>query len=155
MLHTGTTKWHRPLWVLVGMIVVADQLTKAVSSRLGTHAHLVPMRNHALSLELIDGNRWVETAGMVAGLAVAVALLLPPVRSGRVSVLAAALLLGGAISNLLDRAVTGSVRDFVPIGPVVINVADVAVLTGVIGIAAALLTHLGGVSRSPSHAQRR
>jgi hypothetical protein len=44
---------------------------------------------------------------------------------------ATGLILGGAAAgNLLDRAIFGSVRDFLLTGPVVINLADVAVLLG-------------------------
>jgi lipoprotein signal peptidase len=44
-----------------------------------------------------------------------------------------ALVVGGALSNLLDRLLLGAVRDFLAIAHIVINLADLAVLAGVIG----------------------
>ena len=57
-------------------------------------------------------------------------------------VTAGSLLLGGALGNLVDRAATGAVHDFLVVGPVVINVADVAVLAGVLAV-------WRGLARSP------
>jgi signal peptidase II len=52
---------------------------------------------------------------------------------GRVSPLPAGLILGGAVGNTIDRAVSGAVHDFLAIGQVVvINVADVAVVAGLV-----------------------
>jgi signal peptidase II len=51
-------------------------------------------------------------------------------RSGLLLGVAAGLQLGGAASNLADRVAMGHVTDFVLAGPVVINVADVALIAG-------------------------
>jgi signal peptidase II len=53
---------------------------------------------------------------------------------------AAGLIIGGAAANLLDRAVHGAVQDFIVIGPVVVNLADLAVLVGLAGIVAGAAT---------------
>ena len=51
-------------------------------------------------------------------------------RLGRLGVAA-----GGAAANLVDRSLRGGVVDFVPIGPIVLNLADLAVVTGLVTIA--------------------
>lgn len=43
------------------------------------------------------------------------------------------LTIGGAISNVADRLIYGSVRDFITVGNVALNIADVAILVGLIG----------------------
>ena len=45
------------------------------------------------------------------------------------------LLIGGASSNLLDRLLLGSVRDFLATPWAVINLADLAVVAAVVGVA--------------------
>jgi signal peptidase II len=66
---------------------------------------------------------------LLASLPVAVRLT----AQGRVSPLPAGLILGGAVGNTIDRAVSGAVHDFLAIGQVVvINVADVAVVAGLV-----------------------
>jgi lipoprotein signal peptidase len=118
----------------------ADQVTKTAASVVNP-GPLLPLHNPGLSLGLVDSGRWLETGVMALGVLLAAALLLPRVHRGKLPALPTALLLGGAVSNLLDRAVTGSVRDFLPVGPVVLNVADVAVLAGVVVLAAATVRH--------------
>jgi signal peptidase II len=55
-----------------------------------------------------------------------------------ISVLLPALVAGGTIGNTLDRLRLGSVRDFLVTPWAIINVADIAVFLGVIGLAIAL-----------------
>lgn len=132
-------------------VIAADQVTKSASQHLdGQTAAVTPVRNPGLSLQLVDTSRWVETAAMTVVLLIAAAVLGPRVRRGTLSPAVVALLLGGAASNLLDRAVTGSVRDFLPIGPVVINVADLAVLTGLVLVAVATVRN-GLVGQANHH----
>jgi len=47
------------------------------------------------------------------------------------------LLVGGAASNLVDRALSGSVRDFIRAGDVVFNPADIAIIAGLVAYAIA------------------
>ena len=68
---------------------------------------------------------------MLFGVLIAALWLVPRTRSPR-QIAAGALLLGGAVGNLVDRVVWGTVRDFLPLGPVVANLADLAVLTGLL-----------------------
>jgi lipoprotein signal peptidase len=50
-----------------------------------------------------------------------------------------ALLIGGGIGNLADRLLFGAVHDWLNLGKIVVNLADVAVLVGLIGYFAVLV----------------
>jgi lipoprotein signal peptidase len=45
-----------------------------------------------------------------------------------------ALIAGGMLGNVLDRARFGAVRDFIPTPFAIINLADVAVMVGVVAL---------------------
>lgn len=45
--------------------------------------------------------------------------------------LAFGLIVGGAVSNLIDRAVYGYVRDFINLGITTVNLADLAIMIGI------------------------
>ena len=102
---------------------------------------LVVVWNQGISYGLFKQNtevgRWALVAVQVAA---AVGLSLWMVRaSGRILVLSLALIVGGAAGNALDRIVFGAVFDFVHfhVGAwswYVFNVADAAIVAGVIGL---------------------
>jgi lipoprotein signal peptidase len=117
-----------------------DQLTKTLASGLGgVHpAWLVPLRNSGVGLQLVTADRWAEAALMATAIVVAAHLLVRAVPRGRTPTWAAALVLGGSVGNLTDRALLGSVRDFLPVGHLaVVNLADIAVVAGVAAVAIA------------------
>jgi lipoprotein signal peptidase len=129
-------------------VIVVDQLTKLAAGTVGSVGSLIdPVRNPALSLELAHAGRWQETAAMVVGLVLAVVLVAPRASERPVRAVGAALLIGGAASNMVDRAVLGSVRDFLVVGPVVVNVSDIAVPAGLLLLAGSRPTN-----RSTRHA---
>lgn len=111
-------------------VVAADQVTKSAA------AH--PARNADLSLQLASASRWTETTLMAIVLVGVVAVCIRCVRRGWLPGWVAGAVVGGCLGNLIDRALLGSVRDFFPIGHVVLNVADVAVF---LGVAAAAVAH--------------
>lgn len=122
----------------IGSVAGADQAAKLASGRLDAVPGITPVRNPASTLAIIDIGRWPGAVLMLLGLVLAAAWLLPRA-VGRQQALGAVLLLGGAAGNLVDRLTLGSVRDFLAIGPVVVNLADLAVVTG---LALWLLTRL-------------
>src|SRR5690348_4463512 len=122
---------------LTGGVLAVDQAVKAATSHAAAGRWLYPVHNPGLSLGVVDTARWSEVAAMAVGLLVATVALGAALRAGRVRAAPAALVLGGAASNLLDRALTGSVRDMLAVGPIVINPADVAVVAGVLLLAGA------------------
>jgi len=139
----------RSLAYAVAAVAAVDQLTKVFATLIGPTAGVEPTQNTALSLQTADPAGWLEVLLMAAGLVVVLVIVVPRVTGGRVPVWAAAGLIAGAASNLADRAVLGGVRDFLVIGPVVVNVADVAVVFGLAGCAAALRTRPQPITASP------
>lgn len=129
-----------PALALCGAVVAADQATKALVRSLvapGETVHLtlgtqiVDVHNRGAAFGLFAGGH----APMVAISVVALALLaLYVVRHAATpgAWAAAALVAGGALGNLADRARVGSVTDFLdpPLWPA-FNLADVAIVAGV------------------------
>jgi signal peptidase II len=129
-----------------GVVAGADVLSKAAAIGLG-----VAYRNDAYALGVVGGARWLLAFVSLAALAAAVRML-----RTRIDDVALALIAAGAAGNLIDRIATGAVHDFVPAGPIVFNVADVALLGG---IALAVVKRLvsetpdpaSGVATTPLH----
>jgi signal peptidase II len=128
--------------LLAGAVVLADQATKLAAELLAggqRHGPFVPMRNPSFSLGLATTTRPLMLLAMAAGIALVTAY---GVRAARRSALPGwipALVIAGALSNLLDRLLLGAVRDYLAIGHLVINLADLAVVAGVLGYG---LSHL-------------
>lgn len=93
-----------------------------------------PMTNSDLALGVATAAAPLLVLFMGLGLLLAVGAAARLVRRGQLSVTGCSLLLGGALGNLIDRAATGAVHDFLVVGPAVVNVADIAVLAGVLAI---------------------
>lgn len=127
------------------LVVVADQLSKIWITRemfrgesrpvLGNLLKLTYVQNEGAAFGLSFGGRWSFVAVTVL---VAIFILVYYSRSERTTVsrLALALILGGALGNLLDRVRIGEVVDFlhVSVGRLswpVFNVADIAITAGV------------------------
>jgi signal peptidase II len=119
-------------WAGLGSAAVAgvDLLSKAVAQRrLPTPSVLT---NDELSLGVAGGTTAVLVLLMALGVGVAAVVSCRAIAARRVPWWPVALVLGGAVGNLVDRALHGSVRDFIPAGPVMLNVADIAVLVGMV-----------------------
>jgi len=145
--------------VLAAVVVVLDQVSKAVAL-----AHLIPghplvLAERWLSLTLVMNPglafgllgtvppawRWVVAALSIAALLVLARVALRVLLTGGVtSVIAVGLIFGGAVGNLIDRARFGAVVDFVDVHwrtwhwPA-FNVADSAISVGVTLLALRLL----------------
>ncbi len=124
--------------LIAGTLVVAgvDLVSKATAPALADLAprRVQPMTTSDLSLGAATAAPLVLVLLMAVGLLLALGVVAGLARRGRVSVTAGSLLLGGALGNLVDRAATGAVHDFLAVGPVVLNLADVAVLAGVLAV---------------------
>lgn len=134
--------------LLATAVICLDQATKYLVSRSlerGSTTAVLPgidlvnVRNEGVAFGLFAGKGITVSAIAVVVLA---ALLLVVVKAGkgrRSAWLAAGLLFGGAMGNLIDRARIGSVIDFLdlPLWPP-FNLADIAVTLGAIGLALAV-----------------
>lgn len=142
----------RPAWGLTALVavlvVVFDQLTKwwALEALADGPTDIVGslqlrlVRNEASAFSIGGGSAWGPFVTLAALLIIAGLLWFLRSASGRLAAVAAGLVIGGAVGNLIDRAARsergfmgGGVVDFVDLGwwPV-FNVADAAVVVGVI-----------------------
>jgi signal peptidase II len=157
-----------PIVVIAGAIVVLDQITKLVALDRLAPGVAVPVVDGLLSLTLVMNTglafgllsglpatwRWLVALLSIVALIVlarvAVRVLAGGGWSARLSV---ALIFGGAVGNLIDRARFGAVVDFVDAHyrgyhwPA-FNVADSAITVGVALLALHLLA--GDTGRQPS-----
>ena len=115
---------HRRLvWGLAPAAFAVDQLPKLFAAGAA--------RNSGLSLGFMTPPRFVTLAVSGTLLLIAAVVLAPRVRPAW----AAAVVLGGAAANLADRCIRGAVVDFIPLGWIDLNPADVFVAVGVMAIA--------------------
>lgn len=149
------------LFSVATAVVALDQWTKRLATEhlafappvqvVGELVQLTYTRNSGIAFGLLAGRNFpLYVFSIVAAVAVLVLFL----RHARLSVarhLSLALILGGAVGNLIDRVTTGEVVDFILLAwrghefPV-FNVADIAVTSGVAVFALAW-------SRDHDHAQ--
>ena len=125
------------------LVVVADRITKHLvrthiqpghSVHVFSWLHLVHDQNNGVAFGFLSGGGALV---VIVTAAVALVLLVYFLRSpGRPWLwLSTGLLVGGAIGNLLDRLISGSVTDFIklPHWPA-FNVSDIAITVGVISL---------------------
>jgi signal peptidase II len=142
-----TSRRARPI-VLAGallvVVIVVDRITKAiVRADIGYDqtrkvipgvVRLVHYRNTGVAFDFLSGGgAIVIVVTLLALLALVVFFVRQPERRG--AWVPTGLLLGGAVGNLLDRLIDGSVTDFIkfPDWPA-FNVADIAITFGVIAL---------------------
>jgi len=143
------TTWQRSrLVVVAALVLVLDQLSKyAVEAAVPLYQRWVPIEalepvfriTHATNTGAAfgmfpDGNLVFTIAAILVGAAI---LYYNYILPGGIWLLrlALGLQLGGALGNLLDRLRQGHVTDFVDLGslfPFIFNVADLAIVVGVI-----------------------
>ena len=137
-------------WTVIGVIVVADVITKALAvyslfpqrmphELLGAAVRLTLVYNPgaAFGLHLGAYSRWIFMA-LTAGALIILARLYRATRDGDLlRTLAIALVCGGALGNLIDRVRSAAgVVDFIDVGIgsarfYTFNVADAAIVSGV------------------------
>lgn len=134
---------------LSGLIIILDQLTKfwVVSAlRPGQIIELTPFFNLVFVFNpgaafsfLSDAGGWQRWFFVVLALAVSgwLTLLIRQHASERLLPLAAAMILGGALGNVIDRVRLGAVMDFLDVHAAgwhwpAFNVADSAISVGVV-----------------------
>jgi len=134
---TETAAWLVGLATIVWCIVL-DQGTKlwaGASAGRGAVLH-----NPGYALGVIGGAVPVLVLGTILILGVFVLVIVPLAFHFGLPAWIPGLVLGGALSNMLDRVRFGGVRDFITTRWAIINVADLLVVAGVLIIPALLLT---------------
>jgi lipoprotein signal peptidase len=126
---------RRAAWLTLA-VVSTDQLTKLAATLVAggrTSGPLVPVHNPRFSLGVAAASLPVMVLLMAVGIAAAGGYALAAAAMGRLPVWVPGLLIGGASSNLADRLLLGSVRDFLATPWAIVNLADLAILAAVIG----------------------
>lgn len=131
-------------YLLSFIIILIDQLTKWFVVKymdlyeeirlIENVFYIKSHRNTGAAFGILEGARWffiLITVIVVVGIVVAIQ---KSMRESKLIPLALSLILGGAIGNFIDRAMTGEVVDFfyiVLINFPIFNVADMAITFGV------------------------
>ena len=134
-------------WIAAAVVVI-DQLVKWLCLALTGSVTLIPgvlalryVQNTGMAFSLFSGQAW--TLGVVsAGCILLGWLVLRRYRLGPVSRVAAMLMLGGAVGNMIDRFLRGYVVDMFEalfVDFAIFNVADAALTVGAVLMAASLL----------------
>ncbi len=108
-------------------VVAVDQLAKAGAAHATTPAH-----NPDLAFGVAHGPPTVLVALSILVLGAFLAVVGRLAVHAGISPVLPALIAGGMLGNVLDRARFGTVRDFIPTPFAIINVADIAVMVGVV-----------------------
>ncbi|MCY3886964.1 MAG: signal peptidase II [Chloroflexi bacterium] len=164
---TEKRKWRpargrRDLWLLgiVAAWVALDQITKVVvreSLNRGEHWELAPffrfshITNDGAAFGLLDNmNTLLAVTTVVVIVVLAIYYFVPPIDHW-LPRLGLALILGGALGNLIDRLYQGRVTDFINFSHYpAFNLADSGITLGVIAIMASLILWSGGGRGSAS-----
>lgn len=142
--RTGAILW----FALALLVILADQASKAWANdvlaaswiQVTGFFNLVLLRNTGSAFSfLADAGGWQKLlfSAVAIGVSAAMAAVIWKHSAEKLALAAAALVLGGAIGNLIDRLMLGSVTDFIDlhIGDIhwpAFNIADSAIVLGVI-----------------------
>jgi lipoprotein signal peptidase len=122
---------HRTVMYNAAIVLVADQLTK-LAGTLNLGGVFLPVHNPDYSLGVIAAPTVALIALSAVTLIAAARYGIGLARTGRIPAWIPGIVVGGAASNIADRFILGEVRDFIPTPIVIFNIADIAVLCGVI-----------------------
>jgi len=126
---------RRRLLSTVVATVIVDVTTKSVAAHLPLGRRIGPflsLHNHDFTLGVAGAPRMIMVLIMAVSLVVGAAAAVRRVHSRGAAPWAGGLLIGGAAANLGDRLLHGAVQDFIVIGPAVVNLADLAILAGMV-----------------------
>lgn len=146
-------------WI-AALVLAADILSKQAAQRLTEAVTLVPgvvglryAENTGMAFSLLSGRPWllggISLLCMVIGF-----LVLRRYRLGRPAAIAAMLMLGGALGNLLERLLRGYVIDMIELLFVrfaIFNLADTALTVGCVLMAWSLLFRPKDWSKKDGH----
>src|SRR5205823_11432088 len=136
--------------LVAAIVLLIDQLTKLMAVH---DTGFIP-RNPSYAFGIVGGSATVLIVGAVGVLGVFLVVARALATRFGVSVLLPALVAGGTLGNTLDRLRLGAVRDFMVTPLAIINVADLAVAAGVIGLAIALAMRVPRFGLRPATVSR-
>jgi signal peptidase II len=166
----GSSRRELRMLVTAGAIVVADQLVKALVvatmrlgqsiDLLGTVVRFTRTANTGAAFGLLRGRGTIFIIVSAAAALAITAFRREIAKMRRWEQLAFALILGGAVGNLIDRIRLGSVVDFIDIGVnaarwPAFNIADSAISVGVVILAINLIFVRGAGTEEPHVIDRR
>ncbi len=147
--------WARPIIWTAGIVFVLDQLSKILVVHvldLQTR-HSIDVLPPFFNLRMawnrgINFGLFSNDADVMRWVLITIALIIcgwviwwmRKERPGRWAMIAAGLLLGGALGNVIDRIIYGAVADFINMSccgienPFAFNLADAAIFAGAIGL---------------------
>jgi lipoprotein signal peptidase len=114
--------------------IAADVTTKYAVATSASLRHLpLVFRTHNADdlLGIVSGSPQLLSVTSLALIAAILVVFRARVLQTRTLVVATGLVTGGSFSNSTERLITGSVTDFLLVGNIVINIADLCVLVGV------------------------
>jgi len=130
---------HKLLLLLItGIILIVDQISKFLSSKLGASIpiikdvfHITFVENLGAGFGTLQGQWWLLVIISLAAFGIAFYYFLKTKKYFLELVLA--ILMGGILGNLIDRIVFGFVRDFIDfrIWPV-FNIADIVITISIV-----------------------
>lgn len=137
--------------LLAAVVVLVDQTTKNLAASGALQASWIKAAtNPEFALGILGSSTAIEVTAAVIGIIVGWRVL-RRYRHGMVGGAAVSLLLGGSLGNLLDRVLNGEVRDFI-VGPgILYNIADVALLSGLLILSAGSTLRHRRLSVRPSN----
>jgi signal peptidase II len=118
--------------------VVVDQTTKLWAGAETSGVQV--LHNSRYALGVIGGSVPALVLGTIVVLAVFMLVVVPLAFRLGIPAWIPGLVLGGALSNMIDRMRFGGVRDFITTRWAIINVADLFVVAGVLILPALLMT---------------
>ena len=124
-------------------VLLVDAASKAAAlllvSRDSRQGVILPIQNPDFTLGLASASLPLMLAVSILGIVVFGGYTAWAAARGVMPVWIPGLVIGGGTGNLADRLLFGAVHDWLDIGHVVVNFADLAVLVGVLGYGVSLL----------------
>lgn len=112
--------------------VVVDQGTKLWAGAGADAGSVEVLRNPHYALGVLGGSVPMMVLGTIAVLAIFAVVIVPLGHRVGLPAWIPGLVLGGALSNMIDRLRFGAVRDFIATRWAIVNVADLFVIAGVL-----------------------
>jgi lipoprotein signal peptidase len=136
-MRTEDRRTATVILVIAVCVIGIDQATKTLADQVHGLAAVLPVRNDQFTLGVASASLPIMATLMALGIILFGGYTGWEAFRGRQPRWVPAFVIGGALSNLADRLLLGSVRDFLAVPHlVVLNLADVAVFLGLIGFMA-------------------